>query len=128
MRRYVNEEAISINKLKKQTEALVRIIETKIFDLLTDRLCLVFDGCMCGSTHYIGVFATYSTSFDTGFGNVLLAFSPVEDETNLAADELKKILRYTLSVFGKEWFSVVVVIEGIDNDLRSSTITRANLE
>eukprot|EP00171_Calliarthron_tuberculosum_P018364 IDg18364t1 len=34
----------------------------------------------------------------------------VEDETSMAADVLNKFLTYTLSVFRKEWSSVVAVI------------------
>lgn len=66
---------------------LIQVVETKVKGALPNQLSLVFDGCLAGSKHYLGLFESFSSANEIGYETRLLGFSALGDETRLDAEE-----------------------------------------
>lgn len=110
MCRHVRHEGISTKTLLKYMELLCKHVENKISKRLPAKFALVFDGWSHGDTHFVGIYATFMDEAKECFDKVLLALSPLEDETDLGAVEHKRMLEWVLSVFGKDLSNVVALI------------------
>lgn len=53
------------------------------------------------STHYVDLFASFTSSIANGYSTVMLRFTPMESETSLDADEHNNISKFVLRVNGK---------------------------
>lgn len=61
-------------------------------------------------SHYVSVFANFAVENVLGYERVLLAFSPLENESSLDADEYYKFLIYILGLYNKSWSNVVALV------------------
>jgi len=100
---------ISYNTLMKYMDLLTTKVEEKVKLILPDKLCLVFDGWSSGSTHYVGIFATFPAENERKYEKVLIGFSPLEDETNQTAHNHCDLIRFVLNVFGKSVSNVIAL-------------------
>lgn len=107
---FVCMEKITYNSFTKYMHKLTKIVEEKIRNILPDEFCLIFDGWTKQTTHFIAVFATFSSSNELGYDSVLLGFGPFENETSLGTSELYKYLSFTLSIYKKTWDNVTAVV------------------
>jgi len=111
IRRNVRHDSISLSTFMTYLVRLTKVVETKLKDSLPEKLALVFDGWSSGSTHYVGVFASFSSSASkVGYETRLLAFSPFEDESHLDTVKHVSYLTGVLEIFGKSWANVSCLI------------------
>ena len=86
-------------------------VEKSIRNQLTDKFALAIDGWTSNSTHYVGIFATFPNGKkDCGYESVLLAFTPLLDETTQSSDNHIKLMEYALSLYGRNFGNVVAII------------------
>lgn len=71
---------------------------------------LVFDGWSEADTHSAAIFATYPCTSPLRYDCDLLSFCLLEDETDHSAQQHKKLLRYTVGLFGKCVSNVFAII------------------
>lgn len=90
--------------------ALVEQVERKVSTILPDRFALVFDGQTTPEAHYVAVFATFPDKTETGFKEICLALSPMENEETQDANEHITFLHFVLSIFQKTMVNVVALI------------------
>lgn len=109
-KRYMRPESITVKTYMKYMALLADVVEKKISNLLPNTFALVFDGWSCHDTHYLSIFATYPSSTERGFSQVLLAFSPMGDEEKLDANEHLQFTSFVLSLFGNNWGNVCALI------------------
>lgn len=108
---YTNLKPITSKTLKKHMSQLVRRVETSIAAELPERFALMIDGWTKSATHFIALFACYPTDSDPGYSTVLLAFSPLCDETQLTAQAHYDFIAWVLdSVYNKSMDNVVAII------------------
>ena len=77
-------------------ECIAKRVEEKVASRLSEKFALIMDSWSAGTTHCIGLFASYST----GLGdpeNTLLAFSPFIDETNFGADQHVNFINWVVT-------------------------------
>ncbi len=86
-RRHLKSDSMSKNTFMKYLGSVTQVVERQIRILLPDTFALVFDGWTCGSTHYLAIFASYSTAASPEAEKVLLSFSPMGIEESLNAHE-----------------------------------------
>lgn len=89
---------------------LMQIVEVKVKPALPNHIDLVLDGWSCESTHYVAVFASYPANVLMGYENVLLEFSPLENETFQDAAEHADFLDFVLRLFGKTEQNISIII------------------
>lgn len=114
-RRHFKENSISKNFLSLYLGFLTVKVEGKTADLFPNRFAIVLDGWSCDSTHYVGVFATFSLSLLIGYEKVSLAVSPMADETTQNSGELTKLIEFVLSVFKKDKANTATIIGDNNN-------------
>jgi hypothetical protein len=87
-------------------------VENNIKKELPDKFALIFDGWSEHNTHYTAIFASYNILNGTKIQtkNVLLSFSPYEDETDLSAEALKDHILSILQYYGKSMNNVVCMV------------------
>ncbi|XP_036367828.1 uncharacterized protein LOC118767407 [Octopus sinensis] len=107
--KYTNLGSITNVALKKYMEKLTQEVEKKISDELPSKFLLVIDGWTKGSTHFIGLFASYSCNYQNDYCTVLLAFSPMVSETSITASDYVEFIEYVLSVYNKNLENVVAI-------------------
>ena len=88
---------------------ITRQVEKKSHDL-PDKFALVIDGWTHGSTHFIGLFASYTYNNQNGCHTALLGFSPMINKTSFTAADHVEVIQYVLSVFNKSLANVVSII------------------
>lgn len=109
VRKYSKLEPISCNSLMKYIDLLVKNVELKIKNSLPSKFGLVLDGWTDKSTHYIAVFAIFPS--DSNRREILLAFSPLLDESDLTADSVRSFLKFILeNVYGKGLSNVTFLV------------------
>jgi len=103
-RRNVKHEPMGLTTLMSYLTGLTKLVETRIKDLLPEKFSLVFDGWSAGSTHFVAVFASFtSEKEDSGYETRLLGFSPFEDETSCDGDHHIEFIKGVLEIYGKGW-------------------------
>ncbi len=101
---------IDVKTFSKYMDLLTAKVEEKVAAILPNKLAINFDGWSAGVTHYVAVDCTYpSKSSEPGFDQLLLAFSPMETESNQCADNHIEYLEWVLKVFGKSLANVVAL-------------------
>ena len=70
----------------------------------------MIDGWTKNSTHFVGVFASYSAANSQGYDSALLSFSPLFSETSFTANDHYQFLEWLLSVSGKTMSDVIAII------------------
>ncbi|CAI9724206.1 XP_036367828.1uncharacterized protein LOC118767407 [Octopus vulgaris] len=95
--------------LKKYMEKLTQEAEKKISDELPSKFSLVIDDWTKGSTHFIGLFASYSRKYQNYYCTVLLAFSPMVSEKSITTSYYVEFIEYVLSVYNKNLENVVAI-------------------
>ena len=91
-------------------KAITKQVERKIQEALPSKFALAIDGWSSHSTHFLGVFAVYTSDTETGFATALLAFSPMLNEETYAAREHQDFLEWVLSVYGQSFENVAAII------------------
>ncbi len=66
----------TLMKYMKKTHG--KNVEEKIGRLLPDKFALIFDGWTKRDTHYLGIFATYTSKSEEGYDNILFAYGPLK--------------------------------------------------
>ena len=130
-RKYTNLPPVSENTLKKYMDLLTKEVEKKIGDLLPPKFAIVLDGWTKNSTHFLGVFASYTCISPTskcsnGYETVLLAFSPFLSETEFTASAHYDLLEFVLSIYGKS-FENVIAICGDNAEVNKALANLCNL-
>lgn len=115
IRRTVSVDPISRNSLTKYMSLLTHRVERHISACLPDKFAIVIDGWTNCETHYLAVFGTYpchehEENNGKNYSSVLLAVSPLLDETTLTASAHEETISYILSVYDKSWENVVAII------------------
>lgn len=93
----------------KYLQRLTEKVKTHISARLPSKLALVFDGWSASYTHYMALFATFSSATGNGYSKILLALSPFEAEDDLRADQHMGFPEYGVARFGKSLHSVVAL-------------------
>jgi hypothetical protein len=106
-RKKAKRNKISVNTLKKFMTILCTYVEKLIRADLPMKMNLIIDGWTSGSTHYLSVFASYNFKEDVRL--VMLAFSPLLDESKLDSREIVAFLEATLELYGKDPTNVVAL-------------------
>ena len=110
IRKQVKYEPTSLKTSMKYIGKLTETKKEKISSLLPDKLALVFDGWTSCSTHYLAVFASFSSTNNYGHETRLLSVSTMGDECNLRSAEHYEFLTYILNLYKKSWSNVVALI------------------
>lgn len=110
IRRHFRHEGISRRTIMNYLQKLTAKVEEKIKALLPSRFAIVFDGWSVGDTHFVAIYATFPKANDSGFEEVLLGLSPMENEESQDANEHYDFVKFVLSVFGKTMDNVVALI------------------
>jgi hypothetical protein len=108
-KKYTKLKPISVETLMKYMELLVLQVENRIKDDLPEEFAIIFDGWSEDSTHFIGIFAVFSSAKEITKQH-LLAFTPLLDETDLSADSQSALIIDTLELYGKDISNVVCII------------------
>ena len=61
---------------------LTKEVELQVRRILPDRFTVIFDGWTTGDCHYVAVYAAFPSTSRQGYNTILLAFSPLENETS----------------------------------------------
>ena len=109
VKKNVKLEAISKNTLQKCMHLLTKKVEQEIIKAMPEKIALIVDGWTSGSTHYLGVMASFC-DMDQNVEVPLLAFSPLIDETSQSAAQQYVFLEMTLSQYGKSMEDNVVAL------------------
>ncbi len=88
-------------------ERITTIVERNVSSSLSKKFGLVFDAWTVSTTHYVAVFATYPAANLMGYDKILLAFSPMEDETNQGVENYIEFLQFVLDVYDRSLDDVV---------------------
>ena len=107
--KYSNLNPMSTKTLKKYMHMVTKKVEEEIARSLPEKFCILLDGWTYNSTHYVGVFASYSSTDANGYQTALLTFSPLLSELSLTALEHKNLLDFTLSIYGKNITNVIAI-------------------
>lgn len=131
---------------------VTKSVELKITALLPESFALIFDGCLeysfapdslgwshLQSTHYIALFATFMNARQDAVERVLLAFSPLRDESDYSAashaafilDQLagyKKTIQNVVCLVGDNCNTNIAVAEQLGVPLVGCASHRFNLE
>jgi len=125
--RNVQYPPISRPSVSKYLVALTAHVESKIRSQLPDRIALVFDGWSSNDTHFVAVYATYSSESELGYNSVLLAFSPFEDESSQDAIHHLDFTKWVLSNYGKSFANVIALIgDNCATNRRFATLAKTN--
>ena len=106
-RKYCNLAPIAENTLKKYMEIVTKEVKVEIKTKLPNRFVLVIDGWSKSSTHFVGVFASYSCENNSGYESALLSFSPLLTETSFNARDHYDYLEWVLGLYNKTFENVV---------------------
>ena len=107
-RRYSSLPPTSIKSLKKVMCNLENLVEAKIADELPDVFARVFDGMSASGTSFCGIFASYVNATNQVCRR--LAFSPLENEDDLGADEHNRFVEATLQLFNKTTEAIACIV------------------
>ena len=110
IRKYINLGSMNNVTLKKYMTKLTLEVEKKITKELPGKFALIIDGWSKGSTHFVGLFASYPWNNRNGYRTALLTFSPLENETSFTAADHVDFIKYTLSIYEKNLENVVALI------------------
>ena len=106
-RKYSKLTSISRNTLLKYMEKLTKQVEINIAKELPEKFSLIIDGWTCSSTHFVGLFASYSSV--QGYSTAMLAFSPLANETSFTAHDHLDFIEYVLGVYGKSVINLIAI-------------------
>jgi len=86
-------------------------VEAIISSQLPEKFAIVIDGWSKASTHFVALIAAYPSDNDNGYSTVLLAFSPLHDETEFTAKAHYEFVKWVLeSVYNKSMDNIVAII------------------
>ena len=108
-RRYSSLPPTSTKSLKKVMRQLENLVEDKIAAELPDAFALVFDGWSASGTSFCAIFASFVDE-SSQVCRRLLAFSPLDNEDDLGADEHNRFVDATLEVFNKTTAAVTCIV------------------
>ena len=110
-RKYSSLQPICTKTLKKYMSLLTTTVEREISKLLPERFAIIIDGWSKSSTHFLAVFASFPSNEENGYSTVLLAFSPLFDETSFTAKAQYDFVVWVIeNVFKRSLTDVVAVI------------------
>lgn len=113
IRKHVKHKTMWLTTCTRYVKQLVEVVENKISNLLPEVFALVFDCWTSGSTQYLSVFASYSSSNDKCYDLRLVTMSPMGDKCALDANEHYKFLKYILKLYHKSWSNIWCLIVDI---------------
>ena len=123
-RKCSNLGSISRNTLIKYMEKLTKCVENEIAKELTDKFSLIIDGWTSGSTHFVGLFASYPSQ--RGYSTVLLAFSPLQSEISFTAQDHFEFIEYVLGIYGMS-VDILVAISGDNAEINKCLANPLNV-
>lgn len=86
------------------------MLKKKVIKELSNKFEILFDGWSLQSTHHVCVFVTFPTKINDRINLILLAFSPLEDESRLTAQEHERFMEFVLQNVHKTWDNVVCFV------------------
>ena len=125
-RKYCNLAPIAEKMLKKYMEIVTKEVEVVTKTKLPNRFVLVIDGWSKSSTHFVGIFVSYSCENNLGYKSALLSFSPMLTETSFNARDHYDYLEWVLGLY-KKTFENVVCICGENAEVNKAIATLCNL-
>lgn len=87
--------------MMRRLHKLTNIVEKKISKVLPDIIALVFDGCTCGDTHFLALFATYPSDLLLVYQQILLGFAPLGEKQSVDAKSHYDYIKVVLEGFSK---------------------------
>ena len=89
---------------------VTKAVEANLENTLPDKFAIVIDGWTKHSTHFIGVFASFSNVKEPNFyETVLLSFSPLQSETSFSAKDHYDYIEWVLQLYGKTFENVMCI-------------------
>ena len=119
-RQYSNLKPITRKTLMKYLTLVTKEVEGIIRKMLPNQFGLIFDGWTDNGKHFMAIFACYSAGSATE--RRLLAFSPLDDETDLSADSMRLLFEHTLSFYERDVSNVLFVTD--DNCSTTKALAR----
>lgn len=94
---------------------LTKKFEAHISNKLPEKFAIVIVGWSNNDTYYLEVFAPFPytgmmTKSQFSFESVLLAFSPLLDETSLTAISHMETIEYIMTIYKKTWENFISII------------------
>ncbi len=109
-REHMKHQPIKFKTIKRYMSRLTKIVETIITEILPNTFSIVFDGWVMRDSHFISVYAVFPENNVNGFKRVLLAFSPLKDETKQDANKHYEFLKFVLCTFSQSLSNVAALI------------------
>ena len=97
--RNVRHSPIYYSTLMKYMNRLITHVEEEITIILPSKFGLVVDGWSALDIHYLAVFATFPANTETKYDQVLLGFSPFENEENMKPENHVDFIKFVLDLF-----------------------------
>lgn len=88
-------------------EKLTKLVESNKKALLPDRFTAIFDDWTTDDSHCVGVYAASPSLSIDGYSTLLLAFSPLDNETFQDAQNHYEFLKFVLDLFAQSLEHVV---------------------
>jgi len=108
--KHIKYGSLSVKSLKKYMNLLAEKVEKKLAEILPSKFALIFDGWTAGDTHYVALYASFSSNNDLGFSTALLSFAPLDTETSQSAKAHQKYIEYVLNLYGKSMSNVAAIV------------------
>jgi hypothetical protein len=102
-KKFAKLDPISVDTLMKYIKIITERVEKKITESLPNKFGIIIDGWKEGTTHYIAVFASYSS--DEGVEQY-----PLFDETTYSAENHKAFIGDVLENYGKSLTNLIYLV------------------
>lgn len=111
IRDHVKYMPMALSTFMRYLPRLTQVVEEKVAARrLPQQFAIVLDGWTSGSTQFLAVFASFVADLKEGYETRLIAFSPMEDENHLDADEHIMFMTFVLQLYNKSWENVLCLI------------------
>lgn len=84
----------------KYMALLTESFKRKFANNLSENYALVFDGWTSNDTHFMDIFESYPSDKANVYFNVLLYFSPIDNEEELGAEKHFRFTTFVMSLCG----------------------------
>ncbi len=88
----------------------MKAVEEKIPKMLPNLFSVIFDGWTNGDSHYVAIYAPFSSDNKSGCKLVLLAFSLFENETSQGASDHREFITLVLELYVKPVDNLVALV------------------
>lgn len=103
-------DALPDKSFIKYFQLLTSVLQKKVKKTLPLKCSLIFDEWSSGSTHYLGIFASFPPNNILGYDQNILDFGPCDDKYKLDANCIYNYIEFTFSVKEKTGENVTALI------------------